>query len=71
MIDINKQKIDVKCSCGKKYTATFQDVINRKNIKCSCGVTIQLKDANSSVKNSVRNINKAMKDFENVFKKLG
>lgn len=71
MLDISKQKVDVTCSCRKKHHATFQDVINRKAIKCSCGATIQLKDGNRSVGKSVSNINKAFKDLESTFKKLG
>lgn len=71
MLDISKQKVDAKCSCGIRHAATFQDVVNSKTIRCSCGAAIQLKDANGSVKKSVNDINKAFKDLENTFKKLG
>lgn len=71
MFDLSKEKIDVKCDCGRKHIVTLQDAINRKVIKCSCGTNIQLNDSNGSVKKSVTDINKAFRDLENTFKQLG
>lgn len=71
MFDLSKEKIDVKCSCGRKHVATLENAINRKVIRCSCGTNIQLSDNNGSVKKSVSDINKAFKDLENTFKRLG
>lgn len=71
MIDLSKEKIDVKCSCGKVHKASLQDVINRKNIRCICGTTIQLKDSDGSVKKSVHDMNKAFKDLDNTLKRFG
>ena len=70
MFDLSKEKIDVKCNCGRKHTATFQDAINGRIIKCICGDNIELKDSKDSVKKSVKDINKAFKDLENSFKSL-
>lgn len=71
MFDLGKEKIDVKCDCGRKHIATLHDAINRKIIRCSCGNTIELTDSNNSVKKGVSDINKAFSDLENSFKKLG
>ena len=71
MFDLGKQKVDVSCSCGRRHSATLQDVSNRRNIRCSCGITIQLTDSGGSVKKSMSDINKSMGDFEKTLKKLG
>lgn len=71
MFDLSKEKMDVKCDCGRKHIATLQDAINRKTIKCSCGTNIQLNDKNGSARKGVNDINKAFRDLENTFKKLG
>ena len=71
MFDLGNQKVDVSCSCGRRHSATLQDVANKKNIRCSCGITIQLTDSGGSVKKSMSDINKSMGDFERALKKLG
>lgn len=71
MFDLSKQKVEVKCNCGRKHFATLQDIINRKVVHCSCGTNIQLTDAGGSVRKSVSNANSAFKRLENSFKKLG
>lgn len=71
MFDLNNQRVDVRCGCGRKHTATLRDVSNRRTIRCLCGVTIQLQDSGGSVKRSVSSINKSMSDLEKMFKKLG
>lgn len=71
MFDLRKEKIDVKCDCGRKHQASYQDVTNAKTIKCQCGILIQLKDKNGSVRRTTSDINKAFKDFENTLKKFG
>lgn len=70
MFDIGKEKIELKCECGKKHNATLKDVTNRKKITCSCGITIQLSDSGGSVKKSVTNINKSVSDLAKTLKKL-
>ena len=70
MIDISRQNVELKCECGRKHSATFQDVINHKVIACSCGTKIQLQD-NGSVRKSVTDINKAFRGLDNAFKKFG
>lgn len=70
MFDIGKEKIDVKCDCGRKHHATLKDVTNRKKINCICGSTIQLSDSGGSVKKSVTDINKSISDLEKALKKL-
>lgn len=71
MFDLGKQKIEVKCSCGKKHSTTLQDVSNKKTIKCGCGISIQLQDSNGSVKKSVSTVNKSIGDLQKTLKKLG
>jgi hypothetical protein len=71
MFDLSKEKIDVKCDCGRKHVATLQDAINRKVIGCSCGTNIQLNDDKGSVKKGVSDINNAFRDLENTIKRLG
>jgi hypothetical protein len=70
MLDLSKEIITVECDCGRSHSATFQDTINGRIINCSCGANIQLKD-DGSVKKGVNEINKAFKDLENAFKKIG
>ena len=70
MLDLSKEKIDIECDCGRTHVATFQDTINQKIIRCSCGINIQLNDSNGSVKSGITKTNKAFKDLENLFKKL-
>jgi|GEM_PF-5809761 len=71
MFDLNNQKVDVRCECGRKHTATLRDVSNQRSIRCLCGVTIQLQDNGGSVRRNVSSINKSMSDLEKMFKKLG
>lgn len=71
MFDLGKQKVDVSCSCGRRHSATLNDVSNRRSIRCGCGVTIQLSDSGGSVRKSVSDINRSMSDFERALKRLG
>lgn len=71
MLDLGKQKITVKCTCGKAHSAMLQDAINRKIVRCSCGSSLQLKDSKGSVRKGVNDINRAFKDLENTLKRLG
>lgn len=71
MFDLGKQKVDVSCSCGRRHNATFNDVANRRSIRCVCGITIQLSDGGGSVRKSVSDINRGMSDLDKAFKRLG
>lgn len=71
MFDLRKQKVDVSCSCGRRHSATLQDITNRRKIRCGCGVIIQLTDNSGSVRKSVSDINKNMRNLEKMFKRLG
>lgn len=71
MFDLSKEKIEVKCSCGRKHFATLKDATNRRAIRCSCGTVIQLQDGNGSVKKGVESMNRAFKDLEKALKRLG
>lgn len=68
MFDIGKQKVEVKCDCGRKHYPTLQDVSNRKTINCGCGTPIQLQDSNGSVKRNVSKINKSVSDLDKCLK---
>lgn len=69
MFDLSKEKINVKCDCGKSHIVSFNQVANNKVIKCSCGKNIQLKDSKGSVKKGIDKMNNAVKDLENAFKR--
>ncbi len=71
MIDLSKEKISVKCTCGRNHIVTLQDTIDQRTINCSCGTAIKLSDKTGSVKKGVADMNKAFKDLGNSFKKLG
>lgn len=72
MFDLGKEKVTVNCpSCNRKHTATFNDVSRNRTVRCGCGANLKLTDSGGSVKKGVSNINKAFKDLENTFKKLG
>ena len=71
MMNLGNEKVDINCECGKTHKASFQDVINAKTIKCTCGRYIKLTDKDGSVKKSVTDVNKAFKDLENAFKRFG
>lgn len=73
MFDISRQNIDFPCpACGRKNTVTLAQVSRQATVTCSgCRESIKLKDSNGSANKSIRDINKAMRDFENSLKKLG
>lgn len=72
MIDIGKQLVDVPCEqCKRKFQVTLAKVAREETVNCpSCRQQIKLVDKGNSVKNSIRNGNKALSDFEKTLKKL-
>ena len=73
MFDIGRQNIAFGCpQCGRKNSVTLAQVANQATITCmGCKQRITLKDKNGSASKNVRDINNAMRDFENAIKKLG
>lgn len=71
MFDISKQKVSVKCGCGRNHQVTLKDVTTRRTVRCSCGVNIQLEDGNGSVKRSISDTNKSFNDLEKVLRRFG
>lgn len=73
MFDISKQNIDFPCpSCGRQNTVTLAQVSRQAIVTCTgCRENIKLKDNNGSANRSIRDINNAMRNFENTLKKLG
>ncbi|MBD1395125.1 IS1 family transposase [Mucilaginibacter glaciei] len=73
MFDISKQNIDIGCpQCGRNNSVTLAQVAQQATITCAgCRRRITLKDKNGSAGKSVRDINNAIRDFENTLKKLG
>jgi len=63
-------KIDIDCpNCNRKITFSLNDV--GKTIKCpKCSTLINLKK-DSSFDNSVKSVDKSLKELENAFKKFG
>jgi transcription elongation factor Elf1 len=73
MFDISRQNIAFDCpQCGRKNSVTLAQVASQATITCAwCRQQITLKDKNGSASKSVRDINNAMRNFENTIKKLG
>ena len=72
MIDISKHEIEAACqTCGHKNTITLAQVNREEMITCRCGQRIQLTDNDGSSKKATQDINRAFKDLERTFKKLG
>jgi transposase-like protein len=72
MIDLRKQNEKANCpTCKRSVTVSLKQITDEVSVKCSCGQVIQLKDKNHSNKKAVNDINKALKDLQNTFKKFG
>jgi len=72
MIDLSKEKIKIDCpKCKRSITVSIKQIADEALVKCSCGREIQLIDDNRTNKKAIKDVNKAFKDLENVFKKLG
>lgn len=71
MFDLSKQAIEIKCSCGRRHSATLKDSINARLIKCTCGASIQLRDDNNSVRKGVVTINNTIKQLGRGMRKFG
>jgi transcription initiation factor IIE alpha subunit len=72
MLNLENQKINLQCSsCLRKHSVTLKDITNKKNVHCSCGADIQLTDSSGSVRNGLKDVKTAMKEFERTIKKLG
>lgn len=72
MIDISKQKIQIDCTdCKSKVEVTLQQIADKKTVVCRCGQKIKLQDKNNSSRNSIKNINKAVDDFNKTLKNFG
>jgi len=71
MIDLGKQILKNECpNCRRQVSFIANQVANNALVKCTCGQEIQLKD-DGSFKKGISDINKAFKDLENTFKRLG
>jgi hypothetical protein len=70
MIDFYKQTIQVKCKRGRIHNAMLEDVVNRRIIRCSCGLNTQLDDGNGSVKRGVSKLSKSLKQLEGNLRKF-
>lgn len=73
MFDISRQNIDFPCpGCGRKNMVTLAQVSRQATVTCTgCRESIKLKDNKGSANRSIRDINNAIRDFENTLKKLG
>lgn len=73
MFDLNKEQITFKCPrCGRTIKATLAQVSRQVTISCTgCCQSIALKDNTGSACKSIRDVNYAIKDFENSLKKFG
>ncbi|WP_407692702.1 MJ0042-type zinc finger domain-containing protein [Reichenbachiella carrageenanivorans] len=73
MIDIGKQKIDMKCpNCRRSIKISLDQVSRQQIVRCnSCSQDIQLQDSRGSAKKGVREMNKAFKDLERTLKSFG
>jgi len=71
MYDLNKQKIDITCDCGRKIRVTMGQVSLQATVSCSCGKKIKLVDKGRSTARGIREINRGFRDLEGTLKKLG
>jgi uncharacterized Zn finger protein len=73
MIDFNFIWIDIECpKCDYKDEVQLIDVKAEKTIFCNnCKSFIQLIDKEASVHSGVENINRALKDLNDILKKFG
>jgi transcription elongation factor Elf1 len=73
MFDLSKEKIDFNCpECGRNNVVTLSQVANQATITCiGCRERINLKDNGGSARRTINDSNKAMRDLESAFKKLG
>ena len=73
MFDLNYIWIGVECSnCKYENDVQLIDAKSEKVILCNnCKSLIQLQDNEASVHSGIEGINAALKEFENVFDKLG
>lgn len=69
MFELGKQQMSEKCPrCGQTIRFTLNDVAQGRKPRCSCGVVLV---DDGSVKKSLNSVDKAMRDLERRFKKLG
>lgn len=72
MIDLGKQTMKVNCpNCSRSITVSLNQITAEVSVKCHCGYGIELKDKNHSNRKAVNDINKALNDLQNTFKKFG
>jgi peptide subunit release factor 1 (eRF1) len=72
MIDISKEKVELKCpECNSKLRVTIGQVSRQEIVHCQCGKDIQLVDDKGSNKKAIKDVNKSFRDFERTMKKFG
>lgn len=72
MIDLSKEKVKIDCpECKRSIAVSIKQIADEALVKCSCGQQIRLIDEKRTNKKAIRDVNKAFKDLENEFKKLG
>ena len=73
MFDLDKVKIDINCpKCDFMNSITFNQVRVRDVIICrGCKANIQLEDHMNTVKKSVREIRRALRELEEQMSKIG
>jgi hypothetical protein len=73
MIDLNYMWVEINCPrCGYIDEIQLIDAKTEKTIFChNCKVNIKLSDNEASVHSGINNINSALNELENIFKKFG
>lgn len=73
MINFNLTFVSIECPiCNYKDEIQLVDAKSEKVIFClNCKENIKLSDSEASVHNGIENMNKALKDLENIFKRFG
>lgn len=71
-MDISKQSVNVNCpKCKRTMMVSLKQVADEVSVKCNCGQGIKLKDSNGSNRKAINDINNALKNLDNTFKKFG
>lgn len=70
MFDIGQSQIEVNCDCGQMHIVSLHDVSTDYTIDCNCGRSIRLMDKEGSVGQCVQEINDAVKNLQEAFRRI-
>lgn len=73
MIDISKREVSIPCpNCKRVIHVSLKQVVIEDTVTCSgCSRKIKLVDKDKSARKGVKDINRALSDFEKTLKSFG